>query len=88
MNDETTSTAPVKVRRQGKGSVMSIITAIPREVATIDEDDEQIPASVTLAAPYAYYDDSDVLRSWAAGQVVADASDVSLLIERGAIFTE
>jgi hypothetical protein len=48
---------------------------------------DETPATATLAAPYAYYDDDGKLNSWAAGQVLVDADEIASLIERGAIFT-
>ena len=84
---------PVKVRRQGSKKVTNPITAEVTTEPVIEETESPMPTSVTLAAPYAFYDDSGSpdhgkLYSWAAGQVVEDAATIALLVERGAIFKE
>lgn len=42
------------------------------------------PDPVTLAAPYAYYDDQDALHFWNEGQTVADPAQIAELVARKA----
>ena len=75
------------VRHQRKQSAVNTLSA-ETEITTVVTDDEsaELPASVKLASPYAFYDDAGALQSWAAGQVVDDAAVIALLVDRGAIF--
>lgn len=41
-----------------------------------------MPASVTLASPFGFYDDAGLGRFWSAGQVVTKPDEVAILIER------
>ncbi|QOR55276.1 MAG: hypothetical protein SHS37scaffold220_45 [Phage 67_12] len=50
-------------------------------------DLDAVPASATLAAPYAFYDDEGAMHSWAAGQVLVDPDEIAMLLDRGALFT-
>lgn len=47
-----------------------------------------LPAQVTLACLYGFFDGNDTFHSWAEGQVVTDPSHIALLIERGAPLAE
>jgi hypothetical protein len=47
-----------------------------------------LPGKVRLMAPYGFIDENDRHRFWQAGDVVGDASEVELLIERGAPIEE
>lgn len=82
--------APVvktKVRHQRQKQVTSIITAEEQTVTEITADDvDVLPTSLTLAAPYAFYDDAGEMHQWLAGQTVSDATEIALLVDRGAIF--
>ena len=40
------------------------------------------PVEVTLASPFAFYDDDNALHTWAAGFVESDVQNIALLIER------
>ena len=75
------------VRRQKVEVVTDVVTdqKTTRDVLT-DEDVEALPASVKVAAPYAFYDDNGKLHSWAAGQVLDDAEEIAILVDRGVIF--
>lgn len=53
-----------------------------------EEERDELPESVTLAAPYAFYDDNGALHNWHQGQVVTDPEQVALLISRGVIFED
>lgn len=67
----------------------SVLAATAETVTTTDVQDKEVdelPASVKLAAPYAFYDDEGALHSWPQGFVAVDAAEIALLIERGAIF--
>ena len=46
------------------------------------------PDKVTLASPYAFYEDNGDLRNWAAGAVVTDADEIAVLIDRQAPLAE
>ena len=82
--------APVvktKVRHQRQKQVTSIVTAEEQTETEITDDDVDVmPASLTLAAPYAFYDDAGEMHQWLAGQTVSDATEIALLVDRGAIF--
>lgn len=84
---ESAPAATKTVRHQRKKSSVNTVSA-ETEVTTVVTDDEavELPASVKLASPYAFYDDAGELQSWAAGQVVEDAAVIALLVDRGAIF--
>lgn len=43
-----------------------------------------LPASVKLAAPHGFIDEAGDLQAWLQGEVVTEAKDIALLIERGA----
>lgn len=43
-----------------------------------------IPAKVRLTAPHGFIDENSRHRYWNAGEVVGDAAEVALLINRGA----
>jgi hypothetical protein len=85
--------APVKarggkaLRTQTRVTEVDPVTAVA-STKTVIEDTEpsELPASVKLAAPYAFYDDNGELQSWAQGQIVDDAEVIALLVDRGAIF--
>jgi len=55
--------------------------ATKKPVATTDAE---IPESVKLAAPHGFYDEAGELQAWLQNEVVTDAKDIALLIERGA----
>lgn len=80
--------APVAVvRHQRTKRTVNPVTAETLEQTVITDDAADVlPARVTLAAPYGFYDDAGVYQSWAAGQVVQDAAVIALLVARGAIF--
>ncbi len=82
--------APVvktKVRHQRQKQVTSIVTAEEQTETEITDDDvDVLPTSLTLAAPYAFYDDAGAMHQWLAGQTVSDATEIALLVDRGAIF--
>ena len=48
----------------------------------------KLPAQVTLAALYGFYDDDNQFRGWNEGQVVTDPDHIELLIARGAPLAE
>jgi hypothetical protein len=80
-------TVKTKVRHQRQKQVTSIVTAEElTETEITDDDVDVLPASLTLAAPYAFYDDAGAMHQWLAGQTVADATEIALLVDRGAIF--
>lgn len=75
------------VRRQVTTQVVDpATTSTVQKTDVVDTEEADLPARVTLAAPYAFYDDENVLHSWLAGSVVEDAGDIALLIDRGAVF--
>jgi hypothetical protein len=76
-----------KVRRQSQVKTMNVVTAeeVTKTEVTEEEADD-LPKSVKLAAPYAFYEDDGALRSWAAGQTVEDPAEITVLVERGALF--
>ena len=77
-----------KVRRQRDVLVTDPATDTSTLTAVIlDEDATDLPQTATLAAPYGFYDDDGSYLSWAAGQVLTDAAEIAMLIERGAVFT-
>jgi len=60
-------------------------TVIDEVVAESTESTEEGgKPEVVLDAPYAYYDDDDVLHSWQADQKVTDQTVIDELIKRGA----
>lgn len=67
-------------------SVLATTAETVTTTAVQDTQVDELPASVTLAAPYAFYDDEGALRSWGQGRVVDDPAEIALLVERGAIF--
>lgn len=76
-----------RVRRQVTAPVLNTLTATTSpQTSVLDEDVTELPASVKLAAPYAYYDDAGELHSWLQGSEIADTDTIALLVERGAIF--
>ncbi|MGJ7529847.1 hypothetical protein [Variovorax sp. GB1P17] len=75
------------VRRQVTTQIVD--AAATSTVATIDvvgTEEAELPSRVTLAAPYAFYDDDGVLRSWLGGSVVEDPAEIALLVDRGVVF--
>lgn len=40
------------------------------------------PAKVRVRNPYGFFDDNNRYRSWAAGDVVSDAAEIAMLVER------
>jgi hypothetical protein len=82
-------TGKTSIRTKADAVVTDIVTGVKTMTETIVEKvlDSQ-PVKVTLAAPHAFYDEAGKLFSWAAGQVVEDADEVKLLIERGALILE
>jgi len=46
--------------------------------------DEKQPNSITLEAPYAFYEEDGTFRQWLPGHVVTDPEHIALLIERKA----
>lgn len=84
--------APAKVARRGTLRVQRQVVAVDpvtadatTETVVQDEEESALPESVTLASPYAYYDDEGALHSWLGGQVVTGAEEIALLVGRGAI---
>lgn len=76
-----------KVRRQKQVNSVSILNAeSATETVVIETEEEELPKSVKLAAPYAFYDDGGALRSWSAGQVVEDSVEIAMLVDRGVLF--
>ncbi len=85
--DASEPAQPKKVRRQRAQVSTNPVTAEQTTETVVDEvDAAALPSSVTLAAPYAFYDDAGELRSWAQGRVVDDPAEIALLVDRGAIF--
>lgn len=74
------------VRRQQRVTTMNPVSALPQTATVVVDGVEDEPTSVTLAAPYGFYDDNGVLQFWAAGQTVTDAEQIALLISVGAVF--
>lgn len=75
------------IRREGKATrVIPASAETVTDAVVTDTEVDALPASATLAAPYAFYDDDSKLHSWAAGQVISDPNELALLVERGAIF--
>lgn len=83
---------PVSVRRQRKVQKQVLHTASVVEDTEVEGvESDALPSSLTLAAPYGFYEgegDQQVLRMWQAGQTVTDPAEIALLVERGAVFTE
>lgn len=82
-----------KARKPTKRTQATVTKTDPvTDVATtsdvIDQVElDELPATATLAAPYAFYDDDGALHSWAAGHVLVDADEIAMLMDRGALFT-
>lgn len=76
---KTTRRQRSATRAQLDGTELTDTTVTEEGVATL-------PATVTLACPFAYYDDAGDLHSWGAGRVVTDADEIADLAARGAIF--
>ena len=75
------------VRRQVTTEALNFSTLRMEPVVEVVEVEvAEVPASVTLDAPYGFYDDDQTYRFWSAGQVVTDSNEIALLIERGAVF--
>lgn len=75
------------VRRQVTTNVVdAATTGTVKKTNVVDSDEAELPARVTLAAPYAFYDDENVLHSWLAGSVVEDPAEIAVLVDRGAVF--
>lgn len=74
------------VRTEVKKPVVDVVTAETTTKTDVEDTEvEELPAKITLAAPYAFYDDDNQLQSWLEGSVVEDPETIALLIERGAI---
>lgn len=80
-----------KARTQRVQAVVTKTDPVTTVVTTTDVITETVlealPASATLAAPYAFYDDDGERHSWAAGQVLVDPDEIAMLLDRGALFT-
>jgi hypothetical protein len=63
---------------------MAMAEDAPPVLPIPSEAPPDLPESVTLAAPYAYYDVTGGFHAWTAGQSVADAGQVADLIARQA----
>ncbi|NMM21837.1 MAG: hypothetical protein HHJ15_18110 [Rhodoferax sp.] len=74
------------VRHQRKKSSVNTVSAEIEITTVVTDDVEAMPVRVTLASPYAFYDDAGALQSWAAGQVVDDSVVIAVLVDSGAIF--
>lgn len=89
--EQPTTEAPQKiiVLRQRLIRRMNPVTAQNIEQFGVEEEErDELPESVTLAAPHAFYDDNGALHNWHQGQVVTDPEQVALLISRGVIFED
>lgn len=53
-----------------------------------DQTKTEQPELVTLESNYSFYDDEGLHRYWPEGQIVTDAADIAVLIERGAPLKE
>jgi hypothetical protein len=74
------------VRTEVKKPVVDVVTAETTTKTDVEDTEvDELPAKITLAAPYAFYDDEGKLQSWLEGSVVEDADTISLLIDRGVI---
>lgn len=75
------------VRRQITTQVVDAVTTstVP-QTTVVDTEEAELPSRVTLAAPYAFYDEENVLHSWLAGSVVEDPAEIAVLVDRGAVF--
>lgn len=74
------------VRTEVKKPVVDVVTAETKTKTDVEDTEvDELPAKITLAAPYAFYDDDGELQSWLAGSVVEDPDTIALLIGRGAI---
>lgn len=75
------------VRRQVTAKVVDAANTTTVETTkVVDTDEAELPPSVKLAAPYAFYDDDGQLHSWLQGSEISDADTIALLVDRGAIF--
>lgn len=77
-----------KIRRQKQVTTVNTLTAESvTKIEVVESEDAELPKSVKLAAPYAFYEDEGgALRTWAAGQTVEDPAEIAILVERGALF--
>lgn len=61
---------------------------VSKFTADLAQEDTPVPASapvtVTLAAPYVFYDDHGTEHVWLAHETVSDPDDIATLIQRGA----
>lgn len=82
---------PASTRKKRTQKTVQTVDPVTANVTTTDVLGEVIldalPASATLAAPYAFYDDAGTMHSWAAGQMLVDADEIAMLLDRGALFT-
>jgi hypothetical protein len=86
-DEQAPVTTGAKIRRQVTTEALNFSTLRMEPVVEVVEVEvAEVPASVTLDAPYGFYDDDQTYRFWSAGQVVTDSSEIALLIERGAVF--
>lgn len=59
--------------------------ATKKPVVVSGDEPNTLPESVTLAAPYAYFeDDGETAHYWAANQTVTDKGEIRELFARGA----
>jgi ALTTAQ repeat len=81
-----TKKAKATVRTQVKKPVVNVVTAETTTKTDVEDTEvDELPAKITLAAPYAFYDDDGKLHSWLEGSVVEDSDTIALLIGRGVI---
>jgi hypothetical protein len=67
--------------------VVDVVTAETTTKTEVqDTEVDELPATVTLAAPYGFIDEDGERRYWGAATVVTDPDEIALLVERGAIF--
>ena len=82
-------TPKVVVLRQRLIRRMNPVSAQFIEHFGVEEEElDELPESVTLAAPHAFYDDNGALHNWHQGQIVTDPEQIALLISRGVIFED
>lgn len=67
----------------GSDQPVSAASPKPKESAK-----PKLPAQVTLASLYGFFDDEEKFHSWAQGHVVTDPDHIELLIARGAPLAE
>lgn len=53
-------------------------------MAKKDPAADKQPDTITLAAPYAFYEEDGTFRTWQCGHVVTDPEHIALLMERKA----